>query len=144
MMAPVERRFFEAAPASSGQARQFVGALLHDVISDDRLWDVKVATAEYASNAIEHAGSGFTVVVDVSPAAVTVHVVDVGSGGTSAPRTCLEEVDHASERGRGRFLVDALADETGVHPAAECCSPGTPGWCCWFRFTLASGLGVAS
>ncbi len=141
---PLER-IFAATPQSCREAHQWVGSSLSDVIGD-RIYDAKLAAAEYATNAVKYAGLGgkFKVAIAITSADVTVHVIDAG-GSATIPTTTRDGADHDSEGGRGRLLVDALADETGIEPAATCrCSPGGAGYCCWFRFTRrSSAAGVA-
>ncbi len=135
-------RTFAATPASCGEARQFVAASLADVVTDEEIYDVKVATAEYATNAIRYAGGGkFTIAIELTSAFVTVHVIDAGEG-TTAPKDRQEQAGHGSEGGRGRPLVAVMAEATGVETAAACAGTAA-GVCCWFRFTRPqTGVGV--
>jgi anti-sigma regulatory factor (Ser/Thr protein kinase) len=125
-------RVFPAVPQACGEARRFVGAALSDVIGD-RLYDAKLATSEYAGNAIKYAAGGkFKVAIDVGDRHVIVHIVDGGSGAT-IPQV-RPEVTPDQEGGRGLPLVVACTDATGcVEASACCCSPHAGGWCCWFR-----------
>jgi anti-sigma regulatory factor (Ser/Thr protein kinase) len=67
-----------------------------------------LAVSELATNAVQHAGTGFEVLVDTA-ATVRITVVD-----DSARLPQLRMVEPWAEQGRGVALVDATADRWGI------------------------------
>jgi anti-sigma regulatory factor (Ser/Thr protein kinase) len=75
-----------------------------------RLPDVLVIVSELASNAIRHAGTGFTLAIEGAPEHVRIEVADHG-GGWPVP---VERNGAPSSGGMGLQLVDALSDRWGT------------------------------
>jgi anti-sigma regulatory factor (Ser/Thr protein kinase) len=65
--------------------------------------------SELATNAVSHAASGFTVVVDRHDDAISVEVVDTGPG-----RPAVRSPRPTDRSGRGLRIVDAFADTWGI------------------------------
>jgi len=90
--------------------------------SDERPWDVLLAVSEAVGNAIEHGsrpGDPVRVDIDVTPDDACVRVADGGRPGTRAPDG--EPVAPAPEctRGRGRLIMQRLADRWETARAGE-------------------------
>ncbi|HVB07018.1 MAG TPA: ATP-binding protein [Acidimicrobiales bacterium] len=88
---------------------------------------VALMVSELATNALRHGATPFDVRIDAADDGVAVEVSDNGTGG--AVRRSPVSSDPT---GRGLQVVDALADEWGVRPAA------IPGWrnTVWFSLAL--------
>lgn len=104
---------FEFLPASIGAARRFVARCL-DGMPGDLRQRAELMTSELATNAIRHAGTGFTVAVQVSEHRVRVEVSDEGHG---SPRR--RDVGPLDTSGRGLNIVAALSDRWGVSEHAS-------------------------
>ncbi|HEX5615618.1 MAG TPA: ATP-binding protein [Acidimicrobiia bacterium] len=104
-------RSFTSAPTSAAAARRFVVGELGDVPTDIRE-SITLMVSELASNAIRHARTPFTVSVERTGDVVKVEVTDSGSGDPVR-----RSPDPSEPAGRGLRIVDALADEWGVHHA---------------------------
>lgn len=129
---------FKCVPASCPAARAFVTDCLAALVTAERLADARLATSEYACNAITHSGGGtFRVGILIDPKQVSIHIIDSLPGAT-APHN-RPGVTHDTEGGRGLPLVAASTDECAQLPARECgCTPGAAGWCCSFRINRAA------
>lgn len=103
---------FDFRAGSVGAARRFVAGCLHDV-STDLVQRVELMTSELATNAIKHAGTGFTVAVQKSARTIRVEVSDSGDG---SPRRRRVRPHHVS--GRGLNIVATLSDRWGVREHA--------------------------
>jgi len=115
------RRFSSTAVAVTG-ARRFVAGLLGD--SPREVVDaVTVMVSELAANCVVHAGTEFEVCVHRSPSSVRVEVTD---GSSTQP--ALQAAKPDDLKGRGVFIVDALADDWGVSTAPA----GREGKTVWF------------
>ncbi len=114
-------RAFPKAPASVTAARRYVAGLLGDVPADVA-GTIGVMVSELATNAVSHASSSFTVVVDVERDCISVAVVDHGPGhpAVRSPRP-------TDRTGRGLRIVDAFADTWGIDEV-----PGAAGKTVWF------------
>jgi anti-sigma regulatory factor (Ser/Thr protein kinase) len=114
-------RVFPCAPASVTAARRFVMGLI-GAVPADVADSIGVMVSELATNAVSHAASGFTVVVDVEPDGISIAVSDRGPGhpAVRSPRP-------TERTGRGLRIVDAFADTWGIDAA-----PGTDGKTVWF------------
>jgi PAS domain S-box-containing protein len=114
-------RSFTAEPQSVGAARRFAAESVRELPERERE-TVTLLVSELATNSIRHAGSGFSVCIEGSDAAVRVAVKDTGGGH---PRLRSPAPDEVS--GRGLKIVEMLADEWGVEAL-----PGS-GKVVWFR-----------
>ena len=102
---------WDADAANIAAARQFVALELADHGLDDAVPDARLVVSELATNAVRHAGSRFTVTVDVTGGAVLVTVTD--------PSSALPFPVHASplhDSGRGLGIVAELSARWGVTP----------------------------
>ncbi|HWS32546.1 MAG TPA: ATP-binding protein [Actinoplanes sp.] len=78
--------------------------------------DLEIALTEACANVVKHAGGAenFEVRLDVATDHCSIDVVDDGSGFD--PATAGEDTPSAtSERGRGLFLIRALAENVRMH-----------------------------
>lgn len=105
----MKSRTFAGEPTSAAAARRFVAAELADV-SAEALETVTLMVSELASNAIRHARTRFRVGVARNGHHLRVEVTDSGQGDPAR-----RSPDPTEPAGRGLRIVDALADEWGVH-----------------------------
>jgi anti-sigma regulatory factor (Ser/Thr protein kinase) len=103
-------RTFPPRPTAVRDARQFVVERLAGARASDT---AALLVSELATNAVQHAGTSFTVTVKVGRR-VRVEVVD-HSPAPPLPRHVPVEADH----GRGLSIVAALASRWGTAPTAE-------------------------
>jgi serine/threonine-protein kinase RsbW len=116
---------FAGTPQSAPAARRMVRDLLAGC---PRLDDCELIATEFVANAIQHSDSGhdggaFVFTIVVGDDRVRIEVEDQGNGGPggwypdAAPGVppAPAEDPGAVERGRGLFIVRAIADETGHH-----------------------------
>jgi hypothetical protein len=103
-----------AEPASVGQARRFVRAVLDDWGLEELIDTVTLLTSELATNAVLHARTAFAVVVSRSTLGLRVDVLD---GSAVTPRT--RQPSPTAATGRGVNMVAALADQWGATPEAQ-------------------------
>jgi len=124
-------RSFPAVPESIRAARQLVLQAIGDV--PPGLRDaIAVMVGELAMNAVQHAGTGFEVSIDLTGGTLRVEVTDSG-GGRPAPQPM--PPPH-SARGRGLPIVDRLADAWGGS-----LSPDGLGKGIWFETGMPPGDG---
>ncbi|MFJ4318227.1 ATP-binding protein [Streptomyces lavendulae] len=100
---------FPRARTSVRAARQFVGDTLAEWGVSERRDDIRLCVSELASNAVLHGvpwGREFSVGVAREVGVVWIEVRDSGPG-----RPAVQQPEPDAERGRGLWLVTALADE---------------------------------
>lgn len=95
-------------PASAGAARRYVTKALHERGRDAFSDLAEVLVSELVTNAILHARTEFTIVLDVHADGVRVSVTDSSRAG--AVRRSYSE---SATTGRGLALVEALAADWG-------------------------------
>ncbi len=120
-------------PASVALARGFVVDHLETQLLWQLVFDVRLVVSELATNAVRHARTPFTVVLERSPDGVTLRVHD---GSSRSPNPAPRD-SHASS-GRGLTLVDAYASAWGVEGDAS-----GDGKQIWASFDLAGHAGYA-
>ena len=104
-------RTWDADASNIAAARHFVALQLATHGVDDAIPDARLVVSELATNAVRHAGSRFTVTVDVTDGAVLVSVTD--------PSSALPSPVHATslhDSGRGLGIVAELSANWGVTP----------------------------
>lgn len=104
---------FDGAPTSAAAARRFVASQISDLSVEARE-KITLMVSELASNAIRHAQTRFRVGVERTGDVVRVEVTDSGSGDPVR-----QSPEPTEPSGRGLRIVDALADEWGVHHARK-------------------------
>jgi anti-sigma regulatory factor (Ser/Thr protein kinase) len=127
-------RSFAPDAASIRAARRFVLAAIGDAVPDLRD-AISVMVSELAMNAVQYARTSFVVSIELSGDSLRVEVSDSGGGSPEAQPL----PPASSPHGRGLFLVDRLADEWGVSPAAD-----GPERTVWFRVAMRSRQGMRS
>jgi len=90
---------------------EFSHVLAEHGLSDDALAAAELLFAELLGNVVRYAGGMTEVALDRSAAAPVLHVLDRGCGFRHMPRL---PADVLSERGRGLYIVAALADDFTV------------------------------
>ncbi|HEY1828368.1 MAG TPA: SpoIIE family protein phosphatase [Acidimicrobiales bacterium] len=101
---------FACEAASIKKARRFMAECVAH-LGLECLPDVQLMVSELATNAVQHAGSGFDITVEqVSPDAVRVEVRDFGLG---TPRLSHRE-EEVGGGGRGLHIVDLLSQSWGT------------------------------
>jgi anti-sigma regulatory factor (Ser/Thr protein kinase) len=122
-------RSFAPDAASIRAARRFVLAAVDGAAAAPDLRDaISVMVSELAMNAVQYARTTFVVRIDLTGDSLRVAVTDSGGGNPEAQRL----PPASSPHGRGLFLVDRLADEWGVSPAAD-----GPERTVWFRVAMS-------
>lgn len=102
-------RSWPAVAASVAGVRDFVTSEITPYLSAQAVESARVVASELATNAVEHAGTPFTVTVDWVGEEVTLRVADAAPGvPVAGPPGALDV------RGRGLLLVDALSVAWGV------------------------------
>jgi anti-sigma regulatory factor (Ser/Thr protein kinase) len=127
-------RSFAPDAASIRAARRFVLAAVVDAVPDLRD-AISVMVSELAMNAVQYARTPFVVSIELTGDSLRVEVTDSGGGSPEAQPL----PPASSPHGRGLFLVDRLADEWGVSPAAD-----GPERTVWFRVAMRSPQGMRS
>ena len=127
-------RSFARDAASIRAARRFVLAAVGDAVPDLRD-AISVMVSELAMNAVQYARTTFVVSIELTGDSLRVAVTDSGGGNPEAQPL----PPASSPHGRGLFLVDRLADEWGVSPAAD-----GPERSVWFRVAMRSRQGMRS
>ncbi|MFI5956678.1 ATP-binding protein [Cryptosporangium sp. NPDC051539] len=99
-----------ADPSASATARRFLQQAAADWnLSPDLTEIAQLVVSELVSNAVEHAGTSSTVVLELSEGELTVRVRD---GSTVQP--VARPLDMVSFRGRGLPLIDRVSDRWGI------------------------------
>ena len=101
---------YEGRPSSVPQARHAVEQALEAWGLDDLGWIAALLVSELAANALLHARTGFTVVLEDLPHGAARLAVSDGSGALPRSRRYGEE----ATTGRGLHLIDDLARDWGV------------------------------
>jgi anti-sigma regulatory factor (Ser/Thr protein kinase) len=106
-------RSWPAVPDSVAGVRDFVTSELSPFLSAQGVEGARVVASELATNAVQHAGTPFSVTVDWAGDQVLLRVTDAADDipvpGEPGPLEL---------RGRGLLLVDALSAAWGVNPEA--------------------------
>ncbi len=105
-------RAFPAVAPSVREARDFVTETLADAPAS--LQDVRLMVSELATNAIQHALTGFLVTIRRTQTEICVGLTDYGNG-----RPTLLPMTSAVSNGRGLALVNMLATQWGVIAEAQ-------------------------
>jgi anti-sigma regulatory factor (Ser/Thr protein kinase) len=110
------RRWDWTVPTADGRAMSAVRIEVGTILRKNGASSVEreiaeLVAGELLANAVRHAPGTIEVVLDWSGPAPVFHVLDRGPGFTLAPQL---PSDAMSERGRGLFLVWALADDVNV------------------------------
>jgi anti-sigma regulatory factor (Ser/Thr protein kinase) len=118
-------RVFTNSPTSIAPARRYVVGLLPEVpnlVADE----IAVMVSELATNCVRHAGTDFTVGVEVDEHRIRVAVSDGGAG-----RPIVRSPGPREPSGRGLRIVRELADSFGIQDRQ-----GAPGKTVWFVVEL--------
>ena len=94
---------------SASRARDFVGGHLNEHVLSHLAGDARLAVSELATNALVHAQTPFTVILEALGPSVVVTVKD---GSTSTPR--LVDAEAAEIDGRGILIVQTVSHGWGV------------------------------
>ncbi|MGW1767747.1 ATP-binding protein [Streptomyces sp. NPDC002073] len=111
-MSGVREQRFPKALVSVRDARQFVGDALAGWGVAERWGDIRFCASELAANAVRHGvprGREFSVRIGLARDCVSIEVRDSGPGVPVA-----RKVDVGAVSGRGRWLVQELADDLVV------------------------------
>jgi PAS domain S-box-containing protein len=95
------------AAESAGFAELLVAELRRRGYSADAVVSAEIVLAELVGNLVRHAPGPATFVIDSGPERVSLHILDDGPGYRFLSRL---PTDTFSERGRGLFLIAALAE----------------------------------
>jgi anti-sigma regulatory factor (Ser/Thr protein kinase) len=106
-------RTFPAVAPSVADARRFAVQALPDIPADV-VQDIRLMVSELASNAIEHAMSGFQLTIYRSRREIRVEVTDYG-GGTPAMRA----TGPGALRARGLQIVNTISTRWGVDQESD-------------------------
>jgi len=111
-------------PMAPGDARRALDGL-GDVVTTERLDEIRLLVSELVTNSVRHAGMGsgewIGLHVEVARDAVRVEVADRGPGfETGQPLPTMYQ-----DSGWGLYLVEQIADRWGVNQDA--------GTCVWFE-----------
>ena len=108
--APPTKQHFSADPDSVPRARHYVEDYLEAAcIDEETRWLALLLASEVATNAVEHAQSGFSLSIYLANDTIRVEIVDESP---QLPRVELPAL--YSPRGRGMFIVDAFSRDWGV------------------------------
>ena len=110
-------------PTSARAARRFVTAALHRLGQDGRSDLAELLVSELVTNALLHARTTITLVVQVSGSGIRVGVAD---GSRRGPR--FRDYTDEATTGRGLTLVEELATAWGTEPSGR-------GKTIWFELT---------
>jgi anti-sigma regulatory factor (Ser/Thr protein kinase) len=100
-----------ADPTAPRRARALLRAATQDWGLDDDLYeDAAMVVTELVANAVDHAGTGSTLTVDLDDRGLCVAVRDGRPDRAPRPRP----VDPTAPRGRGLQMIDALTASWGV------------------------------
>lgn len=119
------REEFTLAPSrrAPGQARSAVREFARDVLSVESTSTAELLVSELVTNALTHGEGAITVLMEHEAAGLVVTVCDA-----EPTRPFVSPQMPLALGGRGLRMVEALADDWGVAPAAE-----GPGKGVWFR-----------
>lgn len=109
-----QTRTWDADATNVAAARHFVALELSVHGLDDAVPDACLVVSELVTNAVRHAGSRFSVTVDVTDRALLLSVTD--------PSSTLPTPMHATplhDSGRGLRIVAELSANWGVTPGAD-------------------------
>lgn len=109
----IQRWAFDAADAEAARAARHAVSqtLAEHGLSTDALGAAEVVFAELVGNVVRYAPGRAEVALDCSDAVPVLHVLDHGRGFRHLPKL---PDDVLSERGRGLYIVSALADDFTV------------------------------
>ena len=105
---------FEASPEAPRAARHFVADTLAGLGCANRVIDAELVVSELVSNAVIHAQTDLTVVLDLAPGAIRIEVRD---HNRTPPRP--RSPSALSISGRGLPLIDALTSAWGFNQFGE-------------------------
>jgi anti-sigma regulatory factor (Ser/Thr protein kinase) len=105
---------FAPEPSSTRAARTFVEGHLVDHDLDHLVNDVVLVMSELATNAVQHAGTPYAVMLSSADGSVRLEVRDGSSSGPT-----LVDASPSDLRGRGLLIVDALSRDWGVAATAS-------------------------
>ncbi|HEY9557773.1 MAG TPA: ATP-binding protein [Acidimicrobiales bacterium] len=105
------RQTFDPAPSSARSARRFVAGVLQEAGFSGDVDTVLLLVSEVVTNAVRHAGSELTVLVELVDDEVTVTVAD-----ESDDVAMVKEPTTDATTGRGMFIVEQLATRWGLRP----------------------------
>ena len=111
----------DGRPRDAAAARAFVRGLLAGRLPGSIIDTAELLVSELVTNAIQHAGTTLTVDIAHSPEALWIAVTD--GDAHNRPRRSAAAPD--DERGRGVFLIEALAQDFGVRDVPG----GKQVWC---------------
>ena len=109
-----DQRYEADAPSVRGARADVRGWLDANALVPDRVDDLLVAVTELVTNAVRSARTGLEVRAWTTPDVVWVEVSDDGAGFDPSIPHDARDLDPMAERGRGLFLVAALADECTI------------------------------
>jgi anti-sigma regulatory factor (Ser/Thr protein kinase) len=95
---------FDGIPASVSAARRFAAEALRAASRPDQEWAVTLLVSELATNAVLHAKTPFTVVMEIREQEIRVAVTD-----QSLRRPSRRSASEAATTGRGLNLLDELS-----------------------------------
>lgn len=103
-----------ADPFSASSARNFVRLHLVEHGLDHLVEDARLVASELATNAVRHAPSVFTIMLEIGEALV---VLTVGDASRRAPLRAVGDLMDVG--GRGLVLVEHLSDAWGVNAGPD-------------------------
>ncbi len=124
---------FESTPGAVGEARHYVSDCV-PAASQELRARLRLMVSELATNCVQHAATGFTVVVHTSPHEIRVEVADTGGGEPT-----VRSPKPTEPSGRGLRIVKELADTFGVEH-----DDGSAGKTVWFVVRTAGSGGDVS
>ena len=122
---PAEHRL-AAEPRSVRAARRVVTETVGDVLPEDELEGVLLATSEVVTNAVEHGAPPIDLRVDRADERIRVEVRDASP---LRPRLRDMEPGPSEVRGRGMTIVERVTDRWGIEPTVD-------GKAVWFELDL--------
>ena len=105
-------RRFRCQPESVPAARRFIRDVLQDQ-SRDVLEAAELMASELATNCVQHARTGFELVINDEERNIRVEVRDTGDG-RPVPRSPAP----TDRTGRGLMIVEAMSDAWGIDPSS--------------------------
>ena len=94
-------------------ARAFVSEHLQDWHLDDLIETASLVVSEVVTNAVIHARSDAELLLERTPTALRISVIDHGDGLTQRQRRA------GSDGGRGLLIVEALSSRWGTEPTDD-------------------------